>query len=172
MYLPNGSYMEKRQIQLITEVRRRTSASIADCKQNLEKCDWNADAACLMIAKKNYNNKNGDSHNAYGIICPYIHAFGRIGVMIELSCESSYVAKHRDFIKLANTIAMHIAWSNPVGIERKDVNPSFGEVCLLDQPEMKEVQGQRTIGELISELSIKLGEPICIRRFARFEVGK
>lgn len=157
----------------IMEVRRRTMASIQGCRQALESSGWSVDSACLTIAKTMHEERYGDgSHDAYGIICPYIHAFGRIGVMVELSCESSFVAKHMEFVKLANIIAVHIAWSNPQGIDRCDVNSAFDEVCLLDQPEMKETQGQRTIRELISELSMKTGEKIGIARFSRFEVGK
>jgi len=157
----------------IMDVRRRTKVSIQECKNALESTGWDVESACLNITKTIHDDKNGpERHDSYGIVCPYIHAFGRIGVMVELNCESSFVAKHRDFIKLANTIAMHIAWSNPEGVERNDVNQVFGEVCLLDQAEMKETQGRCTIRELLAELSIKTGENISIRRFARFEIGK
>ena len=157
----------------IMEVRRRTLTSIQDCRKILQESDWDVEVACLAIARASHDEKHGpESHDSYGIVCPYIHSFGRLGVMVELTCESSYTAKHRDFIRLANTIAMHIAWSNPKGIDRNDINPVFGDVCLMDQPEMKETKGQRTIRELISEMSMKTGEKINIRRFARFEVGK
>lgn len=155
------------------DVRRRTAATITGCRKALEDSDWNVDDACLNIAKAMHEDRHDkDTHDSYGIVCPYTHAFGRIGSMVELSCESSYVAKHIDFIKLANTIAMHIAWAAPKGLDRGDVQQSFGDICLLDQVEMKETQGSKTIRELIAELSSKTGEKITLVQFARFEIGK
>jgi elongation factor Ts len=159
------------QNESILVVRRITQAPVVDCKKFLELSNWNIEEAVRLIARKKHDEKTNKSHEFYGIVCLYSHQFGRVGVMVELSCESGYIAKSLDFIKLANTIAVQIAWSNPKGLDRQDVQQCFGEVCLLDQVEMKETQGQRTIKELLAELSCKTGENIKIVRFARFDVG-
>jgi elongation factor Ts len=106
--------------QAILEVRKRTEAPISSCKQALEASNWNVDLACLTIAKTTYKDKR--SHDHYGTVCLYSHNFGRIGVMVELSCESGYVAKNREFQKLANTIAVHVSWSDPKYISRDQVS--------------------------------------------------
>jgi elongation factor Ts len=155
----------------ILEVRRRTQDSIGECKKSLMESNWEIDEAIRLMAR-NRHNANNKSHESYGYVALYSYEFGRAGVIVELGCESGYVAKSMDFVKLANTIAIHVAWSNPKGMDRKDVNQSFGEICLLDQPEMRETQGQRTIREMLSELSCKTGETITLVRFARFKVGE
>lgn len=197
----------------IAEVRKRTMAPLLGCRKALEINEWDVDKACHNIAKAVHEDKvgNGKSHDSHGIVALYSHEFGRIGVMVEVSCESSYVAKSRDFIKMANTIAIHVAWSNPKYVSRADVDPReieaardnfsdtigsgpewakvgklfvsdgmvdsameshfYPKMCLLDQPEMKESQGQETIGELISRMSMETGEKISVRRFSRFRIG-
>jgi elongation factor Ts len=117
--------MDKEKIEAIAEVRRRTGVPVMSCRKALDSNGWDVDKACLNIARTihDYKAGNGKSHDAYGIVALYSHEFGRVGVMVELGCESGYVAKNNDFIKLANAIAIHIAWSNPKYICRDDVDP-------------------------------------------------
>ena len=158
---------------VIAEVRRRTLAPIWGCKKALEASGWDVEQACRSIAKTLHDSRggrNGNSHDSHGMVGMYSHAFGRIGVLVEVACESGFVSRSLDFVKLVNAVAAHVAWANPQSLERGAAG--LGEVCLLDQPEMKETQGQRTIGELVAELSHKTGEEIRIVSFARFEVGR
>jgi elongation factor Ts len=138
-----------------------------------------------------------------GAVGTYIHAGGKLGVLVELNCESDFVARTEDFQELLKDIAMHIAASDPRYVRREDVTEEdlarekdiyraqaaatgkpapviekivegkmakfYEEVCLLDQPFVKE-QGI-TIKELIGQKVGKLGENITVRRFARFKVG-
>ena len=165
--------MESSKVKAISEVRQITQARLVDCKTALENSNWNVNDAIKSIGKKHHDEMNNENqHEFYGTVCLYSHLFGRVGTMVELSCESSYVAKSADFIKLANAIAVQISWSNPKGLDRQDVQQCFGEVCLLDQFETKETQGRRTIRELLAELSCKTGENIKIVRFTRFEIGE
>ena len=97
--------------QAILEVRKRTEAPISSCKQALEAANWNIDLACLTIAKATHKEKK--SHDHYGTVCLYSHSFGRIGVMVELNCETDFVARTDEFQNLAKVIAMHVAWANP-----------------------------------------------------------
>lgn len=157
----------------ILEVRHRTQESILECKKALETSNWDVNEAVRVVSRARHDaNENNHSHASYGHVALYSFEFGRAGVLVELGCESGYVAKSIEFIRLANTIASHVAWSNPKGLNRQDVNQNFGEVCLLDQPEIRENQGQRTIRELLAELSYKTGETITVVRFARFKVGE
>jgi len=138
-----------------------------------------------------------------GAVGTYIHAGGKIGVLLELNCESDFVARTTDFQELLKDIAMHIAATDPRYVRREDVTeedlarekdifrsqalatgkkPEFvekiiegrlskfyEEVCLLDQPFIKEQT--QTIAQLIATKVGKLGENISVRRFARFKVG-
>ena len=200
----------------IMEVRRRTGAPLLGCRKALEACDGDVDEACLTIARALHDEKSGEKHDSYGLVCHYSHNFGRVGVMVEVACESSYVVKNREFVKLANAIAVHIAWSNPKCISRKyldqrDVDAArdnfestysanmstkswgpmgeereyfarlaeealekhyYPSLCLLDQKEMRESGGEKTIGQLLSELSEKVREKVEVKWFARRELGK
>lgn len=202
----------------IMEVRRRTGAPISGCKIAIESCNGDVDEACLTIARAVHEEQAGGKHDSYGLVCHYSHNFGRVGVMVEITCESSYVAKNREFIKLANAIAVHIAWSNPKYISRSEldirdiesakenftatmesgaalaarghydvqfgaeylsrlVNDSmeryyYPGLCLLDQKEMSESGGDKTVGQLLRELSDKVREKIEVKWFARREIGK
>jgi elongation factor Ts len=154
------------------EVRKRTLAPIWGCKKALEGCDWDVDLACMSIAKALHDDRHGTQIGSQGMVGLYSHAFGKVGVVVEISCESSYVAKSRDFVRLVNTISAHIAWSNPQTIDGGGDMGAVGAVCLLDQVEMKDTQGKKTIREIVEELSKRTGEDIRIIGFSRFEIGK
>ncbi len=138
-----------------------------------------------------------------GAVGTYIHAGGKIGVLVEVNCESDFVSRTEDFQDLLKDIAMHIAATDPRYVRREDVTESdlarekdiyraqaaetgkpapviekivegkmskfFEEVCLLDQPFIKEQS--LSIKEMIAQKVGKLGENITVRRFARFKVG-
>jgi elongation factor Ts len=102
-----------------------------------------------------------------GLIDSYVHA-GRIGAMIELNCETDFVARTEDFRTLAREIAMQVAATNPTRISATDES-SDGDVPLLDQPYIRDAG--KTIQELLNETIARVRENIVIRRFARFELG-
>ena len=144
-----------------------------NAKKSLEISNWDIDEAVRLVARNRHDMKsNNQAHESYGYVCLYSYEFGRSGVMVELGCESGYIAKNIDFIKLANVIATHISWSNPKRVLIERMLIKLSEKCLLDQPEMRENQGQRTIRELLLDLSCKTGENITLVRFARFKVGE
>ena len=186
------------------------------CRKALESCDGDVDEACLTIARALHDEKSGEKHDSYGIICHYSHNFGRVGAMVEITCESSYVAKNREFLKLANAIAVHIAWSNPKYVSRKELDQRdvdaardnfeatiissmqsacrtttflydhesyvlrlvdaameeryYPALCLLDQKEMRESGGGKTIGQLLHDLSEKVRENVEVKWLARREI--
>ena len=107
----------------VKELRDRTGVGIMDCKQALVKSSGDVDEAIKILRKmgKAKVAKKASRQASEGRIESYVHLGGKIAVMIELNCETDFVAKSDDFIKLARDIAMHIAASNPTAIKREDV---------------------------------------------------
>ena len=108
-----------------------------------------------------------------GMIEAYIHAGGRIGVLVELNCETDFVARTPEFQALAHDIALQIAAMNPqiVDDERplEDLDSSHGEPRLLHQPFIKD--SSRSVRDIVSDVVARTGENIQVRRFIRFELG-
>ncbi|MBT9258503.1 MAG: translation elongation factor Ts [Clostridiales bacterium] len=192
--------------QLVKELRERTGAGMMDCKKALEATGGDIEEAIQWLRKKGLSQaaKLAERTAKEGLVGAYIHGGGRIGVLVEISCETDFVARTEDFQELVKDVAMHIAASNPRFIRREDVPEEvlrqeqeiqlarvreegkpehvaqrivegrmakfFEEVCLLEQPFVKDPQ--KTVAERVQETSAKLGEKIEVRRFARFEVGR
>jgi len=167
--------MDSEKLKAIAEVRKKTQAPIVDCQKAIEAANWNIEEAIKNIYKD--IRGRGNSDESYGTVCLYTNEFGRVGVMVELSCESGFIAKSREFAKLANTIAVHISWANPLYVDTSHVQSGVDvvlsmDICLLDQKEERESNGEKTIRQLIQDFSSKWGERVTVVRFARFEVGK
>ncbi len=122
---------------------------------------------CLKAAKK------AERVTAQGLVESYIHTGGRIGAMVELNCETDFVARTDEFKALAHDIAMQVAAMNPRFITSEEV--SEGEeleaetACLMSQPFIKDPT--RVIKDLVIEVIAKTGENVRIGRFIRFEIG-
>lgn len=108
---------------MVKELREKTGAGIMDCKAALTESDGNIEAAVDFLRKKGIATakKRAGRAASEGTIQSYIHMGGKIGVMVEVNCETDFVAKNDDFRDLAKNIAMHIAATNPVGIIPEDV---------------------------------------------------
>ena len=109
--------------QLVKQLREKTGAGIMDCKSALSECDGDIEKAIDFLRKKGLATakKRAGRETSEGVICSYIHMGGKIGVMVEVNCESDFVAKTDDFIEFAKNIAMHIAAASPVSIAEEDV---------------------------------------------------
>ena len=176
-----------------------------DCKQALTEAKGDFEQAVVVLRKKGVSvaAKKATRVTSEGSVAHYIHAGGKIGVLVEVNCESDFVARTDDFKDLLKDVAMHIAAADPKFVRREDVTPEafekekeiyraqaaatgkpapvvekivegkmskfYEEVCLLDQPFVKEPG--ITIHQLIASKIGKLGENISVRRFARFKVG-
>ncbi len=159
----------------IRELRGRTSAGIMDCKRALEDAQGDLDKAAellrergiAMVAKRASRTANE------GLIETYVHAGGRIGVIVELNCETDFVARTDDFQELAHNIALQVAAMDPQVIDDErpldDLNASDGEPRLLHQPFVKD--SAQTIRNLLTDTIAKVGENIVIRRFVRYSLG-
>ncbi len=109
--------------QMVKELRARTSAGMMDCKKALSESSGDMEQAVEVLRKKGLKDagKRADRDASEGVIHSYLHAGGKIGVMIELNCETDFVARNDDFQQLAQSIAMHIAWANPAYLSRDEV---------------------------------------------------
>jgi elongation factor Ts len=109
--------------KMVKDLRDKTQAGMMDCKKALEKTDGDMEKAVDLLRQKGLAvaAKRAGRATSEGVIETYIHAGGKLGVMVELGCETDFVAKNDDFKEFARDVAMHIAASNPVAITREEV---------------------------------------------------
>jgi len=148
-------------LKLLKQLRRETSASIADCRRALEGSNGDYKKALEWLKKHGIEkaSKKEGRETSQGIIDSYVHGNGRIGVLTELLCETDFVAKTEEFKNLAHEISMQVASMNP-----KDVETLLSQDYIRD-PSLK-------ISDLIKQTIGKLGENIVVKRFQRFEMGE
>jgi elongation factor Ts len=155
--------------ELIKELREKTGAGIMECKKAIDDAGGELAKAEQLIKERGLAmaEKKAGREAGQGLIDSYIHA-GRIGAMIELNCETDFVARTDDFRQLAREIAMQVAATNPSRITSSEASTD-GDVPLLDQPYIRDAS--KTVQELLNETIARVRENIVIRRFARFELG-
>ncbi|HSH09671.1 MAG TPA: translation elongation factor Ts, partial [Oceanipulchritudo sp.] len=109
--------------KMVGELRAKTGAGLMDCKKALTEANGNEEQAIDILRKKGIASaaKKADRSASDGLVESYIHMGGKVGVLIELNCETDFVAKTDDFKALVRDIAMHIAASNPICVRREDV---------------------------------------------------
>lgn len=194
---------------LIKQLREATGAGMMDCKRALVDSDGDLDRAHDWLRERGIlraAGKAGRSTNE-GVVESYVHSaggVGRLGVLIEVNCESDFVAKTDDFRALARELALQVAGAAPRYVRREDVpadvvehevslvrrqvegkpesivekivsgklDSFYSEVCLYDQPHVRDEKRKKKVHELITDAVAKLGENISVARFARFEVGE
>ena len=107
----------------IKELRQRTGVGVMDCKKALSECKGNVNEAIDFLRRKGLAKaaKRAGRQTAEGLITAYIHPGGKIGVLVDIDCETDFVARTEDFQNLAKEIAMHVAAMNPIAISREDV---------------------------------------------------
>ena len=146
-------------IKLIKQLREEKQVSIADCTKALEEAKGDYEKAIQILKKRGIERaeKKADRETAQGIFESYIHQNGKVGVLLEILCETDFVARTEDFKKLAHEVAMQIAAMNPKNVE-----------VLLKQEYIRD--GSVTIENLIKLTKGKLGENIVVKQFTRFEI--
>ena len=114
---------------MVKELREATGSGIMDCKRVLAEAEGNMEKAIELLRKKGLAKaaKRAGRSTSEGIIYSYIHTGAKLGVLVEVNCESDFVAKTDDFIEFAKNIAMHIAAANPAGLTPEDVDKSVVE---------------------------------------------
>jgi elongation factor Ts len=182
----------------VKALRERTGAAMMDCKAALTEAGGDLDKAIEVLRVKGQASaaKRSGRSTGEGIVTSYVHATGRIGALVEIQCETDFVARNDDFKAFAGEIALHIAAASPryVSVDEvpaeeeaaeegkpEDVRERIvegqlakwrKEIALLEQPHVNaDKHDGKTIEELREEASAKTGENIRIARFARFEVG-
>ncbi|MBN9494134.1 translation elongation factor Ts [bacterium] len=164
--------------QMIKELREETGAGVMDAKRALEDAQGDPKRAKEILREKGVAAaaKRADRETSNGVVESYIHAGGRIGVLVEVNCETDFVANTDDFRALARNVAMQIAAMDPKLISpderagNTEYEGSDEEVCLLSQPFIRDPG--RTIGQLVQDTVAKTGENVRVRRFVRFELGR
>jgi elongation factor Ts len=108
---------------MVKQLREKTGAGMMDCKQALVECEADIDKAIDFLRKKGLATAQKRAGRAMteGTVQSYIHMGGKLGVLVEVNCETDFVAKNEDFLNFSKNIAMHIAASNPLGIRPEDV---------------------------------------------------
>jgi elongation factor Ts len=162
-------------VEAVKELRNITNVGIADCKKALLDVDGDIEKAIEILKQRGVavaEEKKGVSA-AEGVIDAYIHHTKRIGALVELNCETDFVARTAEFRELAHDLAMQIAATSPQFLTSEEMPPEAETdpqaACLLNQPSIKEPD--KTVEEIIAETIAKVGENIKVRRFARFELG-
>jgi elongation factor Ts len=108
---------------MVKQLREKSGAGMMDCKQALVECDADIDKAIDFLRKKGLATAQKRAGRAMteGTVQSYIHMGGKLGVLVEVNCETDFVAKNEDFVQFAKNIAMHIAATNPLGLRAEDV---------------------------------------------------
>jgi len=170
----------------VKELREKSGAGIMECKRALEQVGGDLAQAVDLLKQQGLAKADKKTGRAasQGLIEPYIHGAGRIGSMVEVNCETDFVARTPEFRELAHDLAMQVAATSPSFVsidevpshawdalekEHGDRDKAAAAVVLLEQPFIKDPK--LTIRDLVREQIGKLGENIVVRRFARFEVG-
>ncbi len=163
-------------VDMIKALRQRTSAGVMDSKHALEEAGGDLDRAEEILREQGIASaaKKADRETSEGLVETYVHSGGRIGAMVEMNCETDFVARTPEFRELAHDVALQVAAMSPLFVDAEDIpegEPVEPEQsCLLRQPFIKDTT--RTVGDLVTETVGKLGENIRIRRFSRFSLGE
>ena len=159
----------------IKELREKTGAGIMDCRKALLDAEGDLEKASQFLKEQSIfvAQKKAVRATKQGLIEAYIHIGGRIGAMVEVNCETDFVARTDEFKELAHNLAMQVVAQDPQFISAEEVpEGTDGEPkvsCLLLQPYIK--NPDLTVKDLIAETIAKFGENIKVSRFARFELG-
>ncbi len=163
-------------VDQIKALRARTSVGIMDCKRALEESGGDLDKAenILKAAGLAAAVKRASRETREGLVEAYIHPGARLGALVELGCETDFVARTAEFRSLAHDLAMQVAAMAPQYIRDEDLDDDETrppeEVCLLKQTFIKDPS--RRVEELVQETIGKVGENIRVNRFSRFALGE
>ncbi|HEK85406.1 MAG: translation elongation factor Ts [Candidatus Saccharicenans sp.] len=192
--------------EMVKELRNRTGIGVMECKEALQEANGDIEKAIEILRKKGHARAQDKASReaADGAIGAYVHATNRLGVLIEVNCETDFVARNEEFKELVKNLAMQVAAANPQYISSEEIpaevierekeivraqlqdakkppeiiekivqgklNKFYEEVCLLDQPYIKD--DKIKVRDLVNSHIAKFGENIKIKRFARFEIGR
>ncbi len=159
----------------VKELRDKTGAGIMDSKRALEETDGDVAKAEALLTEKGLASaaKKSGRETSEGLVVSYIHTGGRVGSLVELNCETDFVARTDEFAALGRNLAMQVAAMNPLHVDRDSIPEGADDVkdeeLLMEQEYIRD--SSMKIADLVKETIGKLGENMRIRRFSRFELG-
>ena len=153
----------------IKELREETGLSFAQIKKALDEAHGDKEKARLVLAEYSANSalKKADREITAGVVSAYVHGSGTIGVLLELGCETDFVAKNEEFVALAKDLAMHVCAMSPTSIDNED--NAGEETALLSQMFIK--NPEMTVKQRLDGAIQKFGENTRVVRFVRYNVG-
>jgi len=172
--------------EMVKELRELSGAGVMDCKKTLEATGGDLKRAQEILREKGLAvaAKKAERVARQGLVESYVH-MGKIGALVELNCETDFVARTPEFKELAHALAMQVVGAQPQCVKPEDIPAAvleeqkracgdnlekfYAEVCLLKQVSIKDPS--KTVQDMINEAIAKTGENIVLRRFARFELG-
>lgn len=185
--------------ELIKELRARTGAGVMDCRTAVEQAGGDLEKAVELLRAKGLATalKKASRTASEGLVEAYVHAGGRVGAVVEVNCETDFVARTEEFKRLAHDVALQVTASSPEYVSREVIpadvverqrqefarelvgKPAaavegrlekwFNDVVLLEQPFIRDES--KRVRDILTEAIAKFGENILVRRFARFKLG-
>ena len=159
----------------VKRLREETGAGVMDAKRALDEAEGTFDKAKSLLRERGVAAaaKRSERETKQGLVESYIHGGGRIGVIVEVQCETDFVARTEGFKQLAKNIAMQVAAMNPLALTPDEVpaehNGTAEENALLTQAFIRDPG--KTIQDLVQDTVAQTGENVRVARFARFELG-
>jgi len=172
-------------LQKIKKLREMTLVGIAECKEALHKAAGDFEKALALLRERGarISLKKAERAARQGRIEAYVHFSGNMGALVEVNCETDFVARTDVFKEFTKNIAMHIAAVSPLYVKPEDIpgdafnglspeekSAFIKERCLMEQPFVKDTA--KTIGDYLNETVSKVGERVVIKRFQRFALGE
>ncbi len=161
--------------ETIKTLREQSGAGVMECRNVLTETDGDIEKAAQLLKERNVYKaeKKKERTTSQGVVESYVHAGGRIGALVELNCETDFVARTTEFKQLAHDIAMQVAAMSPKLVSKEEI-PAGSDLtdsdCLLQQSFIK--CAEMTIQDHLKQAIAKLGENIKVKRFVRFEMGE
>ena len=163
-------------LEAIKTLREQTSAGVMDCKNALEEAGGDMVKAAELLRLKGLilAGKKSARETHEGVVDCYIHTGNRVGAIVEVNCETDFVARTPEFKELVHNLAMQVAAMAPLYVDNGSIptedtaNPE--EACLMEQPFIKDPA--MTITDLVNSVVARVGENIRVRRFERFALGE
>lgn len=174
-------------VETIKKLRELTGLGVIECKKALENAGNNFDKALEILKEKGIKiaEKKTDKVTGEGLIGSYIHSNGKIGVLIEVTCESDFVARTDDFKELVKNLCLQIAATSPEYVKKEDVPENIVNEKKKEYKEIEDFYKEKvlfcqnfikddslTIEEYVKSKIAKLGENIRVRRFTRYQLGE
>lgn len=158
--------MAKVDLQLIQELRSRTGVGMMDCKKALIEAEGDVEAAAELLRKKGaaVAAKRADNVTSEGITHAYIHAGGKVGVLVEVNCETDFVARNEEIKNFAHDIAMHIAALSPQCVNPQDLDPAFleKEKAIFREQLLAEGKPEHILENILEGKVKKLYADVCL----------